>query len=158
MIRLYLLIFIIFALIYGKPLLKKAPAFLKKYTKRLILITILITLLLLIITGHLNAVIALIGVFIVSVLRLIPTLLYYAPRLHNLWQGFNKANTRSSSANEQNMSKAEAYQVLGLQPNASKQAIIEAHRKLMQKNHPDRGGSDYLASKINLAKKILLPK
>lgn len=54
------------------------------------------------------------------------------------------------------MSREEALDVLGLAPDATREAIIEAHRRLMQRVHPDRGGSDYLAAKINLAKDILL--
>ncbi len=54
------------------------------------------------------------------------------------------------------MTKAEALDVLGLKPDASKQDIVNAHRKLISKLHPDRGGSDYLAAQINLAKKTLL--
>lgn len=55
-----------------------------------------------------------------------------------------------------NMSRAEALAVLGLGDDASDADITAAHRKLMQKLHPDRGGNDYLAAKVNQAKDLLL--
>jgi hypothetical protein len=54
------------------------------------------------------------------------------------------------------MSREEALAVLGLAADASDEDIVTAHRRLMQKLHPDRGGNDYLAAKINQAKDLLL--
>ncbi|MDR3529173.1 MAG: DnaJ domain-containing protein [Rhodopila sp.] len=54
------------------------------------------------------------------------------------------------------MSREEAYEVLGLHPGASKTEIREAHRRLMRGAHPDAGGSDWLAARINQARDILL--
>ena len=54
------------------------------------------------------------------------------------------------------LTRAEALSLLGLQEGATQDDILAAHRALIQKVHPDRGGSDYLAAKINEAKDFLL--
>jgi hypothetical protein len=74
---------------------------------------------------------------------------------------------RSGSSNDQayqqynpdnfnQLSEAEAYEILGLTNTASKDEVVKAHKRLMQRMHPDRGGSDYLAAKINAAKDQLV--
>lgn len=54
------------------------------------------------------------------------------------------------------MTEEEALRILGLAPGATPEEIKAAHRRIIEQIHPDRGGSDYLAAKVNIAKDFLL--
>jgi hypothetical protein len=162
--RIYLiLIAIIIAYLGLRGFLKFSPVALAKTIRIILLGAAGLIILYLLATGHLNGLFALVGVLIAFMFRLMPLFLRYAPYLQKIWLDFvaskqGSSERQSNKSSSGNMSPAEAYEVLGLKIGASEQEIIAAHRKLIQKIHPDRGGSDYLAAKINLAKQILLKK
>jgi hypothetical protein len=69
---------------------------------------------------------------------------------------FSGGQYQAGPSSRNSMGHAEALAVLGLNDEATREDIIIAHRKLIQKLHPDRGGNDYLAAQINQAKDLLL--
>lgn len=68
----------------------------------------------------------------------------------------DQAYQQYNPANFNELTETEAYEILGLPNTASKDEVVKAHKRLMQRMHPDRGGSDYLAAKINAAKDQLV--
>ena len=82
----------------------------------------------------------------------------FLDRQHPDWHddlggGQSRSHAPSASAD---MTVEEAYAILGLKPGAPAEEIRAAHRRLMQQLHPDHGGTDYLATKINRARDVLL--
>jgi DnaJ family protein C protein 19 len=98
----------------------------------------------------------------------IGALTMFGPLLYQRWQAYRmgaSAQTRPSAGASQQappprrgsgMTPEEAYQVLGLHPGATEAEIRAAHHRLMRSAHPDSGGSDWIATRINLARDVLL--
>ena len=119
------------------------------------------TLLVLTITGRMHWLYALGGSIAAFTPRLISAL-RYLPLLSRLRQQFGQQQSSQSGqqtagrANPGQMTVEQAREILGVKAGASKEEIIMAHKRMMQKVHPDRGGTDFLAAQLNQAKDTLL--
>ena len=81
----------------------------------------------------------------------------YLDRHQESWREQASASSRVPPSDaEAPMSRQLALEILGLTDTASEADILHAHREMMRRLHPDRGGSDYLAKKINAAKDYLI--
>ena len=100
--------------------------------------------------------------------NLVPFLLVFALGLigkaHLLPDGFSKMfswgktaqDGQSKPQSSTDLRRDEAYSVLGLNAGATADDIKAAHKRLIKQVHPDAGGSEYLAARINAAKDALL--
>lgn len=128
-------------------------------------------LLFMVLTGRVHVLTAAVAAML-PLLRKLPMLLKFMPMIRRM-TGQNQSQTGSqnradgangadgngsgrTAASYGGMGLDEACDTLGLTPTASREEIIAAHRRLIQKMHPDRGGNDYLAAKINEAKSVML--
>jgi hypothetical protein len=80
----------------------------------------------------------------------------YLDRLHPDWHDGFAAGQGAPRGAASDMTVEEAYDILGLTPGADESQIKAAHHRLMMQLHPDHGGTDYLATKINRARDVLL--
>ena len=88
----------------------------------------------------------------------------YLDRVHPDWRDMDADQAGRGDGGERDyhggggtiMTREEAYRVLGLEPGASEAEIKSAYHRLIAGLHPDKGGSTFLAAKVNQAKEVLL--
>ncbi|MBM3618986.1 MAG: hypothetical protein FJX23_10655 [Alphaproteobacteria bacterium] len=133
-----------------KAFVKAKPENIRKASRAFIWVAFIIAAILLLRLGlvHYAAVTAFIGAVIAFAGR--------ASTLWVIWKRFTGGQQTMREPAKQRMSKEEARKILGVAVNASHQEIQEAYRRQIRNNHPDKGGSEYLASQINLARDTLL--
>ena len=158
-IRIWILLGIL-AILAGHWTLGALPARTRKRAVKITLgIVIVIGLLLLVRVGQ--PWLAATGAVLLAVLRwLAPTLLRLLPFLLPLL-GKRRASNPSASSEAparaaSRMTRAEALEVLGLSEAATDDEVRAAYSELITKVHPDRGGTAYLATRVNLARDLLL--
>ncbi|MGB2130464.1 MAG: DnaJ domain-containing protein [Marinobacterium sp.] len=147
---------------------KQPPDQRRSASWKLVLLFITIGLLLLAITGRLHWLGVMIALILPFLKKLLPMLLRFSPLIAHWWRSQQQKKQTDSSdgtsgrnhkrPNSGRMDRVEALDVLGLRPDANREDILAAHRRLIQKLHPDREGSAYLAAKINEARDVLLDR
>jgi len=125
-------------------------------TLKLILIFTTLALLWLAINGRMHWLGGLIALMLPFLQKLWPLLLRLLPYLARVLHLKRASGQQQKTGPSPTMTREEALEILGLKPGATREEIIQAHRRLIQKLHPDRDGSAYLAACINKARDRLL--
>jgi len=156
MIRLILLIAIVLGAIYLLRWFLTTPAeTVSAYIRKSLWLLLGLLLILLAVSGRLSIIFAFIGSAIPLIAKHLPNILRVLGLVKTI-KSQQQSKTKTPTAPRSQMNTQEALSILNLKPKASKEEIISAHKRLMQKNHPDKGGSEHIASQINQAKEWLL--
>jgi len=145
--------------IYALSHWRKLPAAERKgFAQKAILWTAAATILALVLAGRAPWLMGLLAALLALAARAAQLLPYIAIFKKILGGQSNRAQSDSAvgSPSDSIMSRQEAADILGVEVNATRDEVRLAHKKLIQKLHPDRGGSDALAKQINTAKDVLL--
>ena len=120
-----------------------------------------------VLTGRVHVLTAAVAA-VIPLLRKLPALMRFLPMMRRMAgdesAGPGAGGQAGASSGQRQatpgsiMSRHEACDLLGLEPNCSREEVVAAHRRLMLKVHPDRGGNDYLAAKLNEARDVLIGK
>jgi hypothetical protein len=112
----------------------------------------------LVITGKVHWIAAGLAALLPIAQRLFTTGIRFMPYIKQMYASKQQQSDTSAPPAQasNNMTADKAKDIFGLKTVESAEQIIKRHRELMQKNHPDRGGSDYLAAQINEAKECLM--
>ena len=125
----------------------------QKSAKQIVLWTIAVIVLALVVTGRAPWIMGVLATLLALAGR-IAKFAQFIPLFKNIFGNASAQQPPTGSPpSSQSMSRQGAADILGIDVNASQEEIRMAHKKLMQKIHPDRGGSDALAKQINEAKK-----
>tara|TARA_B100000941_G_scaffold52865_1_gene34047 strand:- start:1171 stop:1539 length:369 start_codon:yes stop_codon:yes gene_type:complete len=88
--------------------------------------------------------------------KILGYIIYLLPYILRVFSRVKQSNPNYSRQNIDISGIEEAYEILGLAMDASDEEIDHAYKELIRKNHPDMGGSEYIAKKINAAREYII--
>mgnify|MGYP001113679301 CR=1 FL=1 len=148
--------FVLIALLVLGFLVTRTRVF-ANYRKQILLMGGAVLILWLVLTGKLHALFALVAAALPMMQRIIGVLMMIPGVRRFLGQAAQgQGSGQSSPAKSGPLTREQAAEILGVSPDASASEVRAAHRKLMGKVHPDKGGNDFLASQLNNARDKLL--
>jgi DnaJ-domain-containing protein 1 len=127
----------------GRLFISAAPATLARAVRWLAALLVAVAIAVFVYAGRETLAAALVPAFLAALLRWRPS-------------GARDPRAGDDAEHAPRMTRAEALRILDLQEGASDEEIRDAHRRLMVRVHPDRGGSTFLAAKLNEAREVLL--